>query len=81
MIPKDKLLHMIMGAITCATLYGLRFLPDSVSVLVGCALFGVFYELQQWYRGEGTPDVNDAVATAVPGIVFYFVLEFTNWIH
>lgn len=74
-MPTDKIYHLIMGAMASVTLYGLHHLSIGVSIFVGCAVFGVFYELQQWYRKEGTPDIWDAVATAAPGFFAYAIIE------
>jgi len=75
MIPKDKLQHLAMGVGSTAVLAAIHFLPIGWAVAVGGIVFGVFYEFQQWYRKEGQPDVWDAVATALPGVVAGFVLE------
>ena len=69
MIPKDKLQHLAMGVGSAAVLAAIHFLPIGWAVAVGGIVFGVFYEFQQWYRKEGQPDVWDAVATALPGVV------------
>lgn len=69
MIPKDKLQHLAMGVGAAAVLAAIHFLPIGWAVAVGSIVFGAFYEFQQWYRKEGQPDVWDAIATALPGIV------------
>ena len=69
MIPKDKLQHLAMGGGSTVILGAIHFLPVGVAVAIGGIVFGVFYEFQQWYRKEGQPDVWDAIATALPGIV------------
>lgn len=79
MIPKDKLQHMAMGAGACVVLAGLHYMPIGVALFLGCAIFGVFYELQQWYRKEGAPDPWDAVATALPGLIGYLAMEVHKW--
>ena len=81
MIPRDKLMHLAMGAAACAVLFALHHMPLSAAVLVGCAALGVFYEAQQWYRKEGTPDVWDAAATTLPGLLVYLILEAPKWIR
>jgi hypothetical protein len=75
MIAKDKLQHLAMGVGSTVVLGAIHFLPIGWAVAIGGIVFGVFYELQQWYRKEGQPDVWDAVATALPGIVVGVVLE------
>lgn len=78
MIPRDKLQHIVMGAgavfAALATIW-----IGQYSLGAACAflstLLGGFYEVQQWYRREGQPDFFDAVATAAPGWLAWFVLE------
>ena len=75
MIAKDKLQHLAMGVGSTVVLGAIHFLPIGWAVAIGGIVFGIFYELQQWYRKEGQPDVWDAIATALPGIVVGVVLE------
>ena len=79
MIPKDKLLHVALGvlAVVCALgalaiyeRHGLGLTLAYTTTMVGC-----LYEVQQWYRKEGQPDLLDAVATALPGWVAWAGLE------
>jgi hypothetical protein len=58
-----------MGVGSAAVLGAIHFLPLGLAIAVGGIVFGAFYELQQWYRKEGQPDVWDAIATALPGVV------------
>jgi hypothetical protein len=69
MIAKDKLQHLAMGVGSTIVLAAIHFLPLGWAVAIGGIVFGIFYEFQQWYRKEGQPDVWDAIATALPGIV------------
>ena len=69
MIPKDKLQHLAMGVGSVAVLGAIHFLPLGLAIAVGGIVFGVFYEVQQWYRKDGQPDVWDAIATALPGVI------------
>jgi hypothetical protein len=69
MIPRDKLQHLAMGVGSAAVLGAIHFLPLGLAIAVGGIVFGAFYEFQQWYRKEGQPDVWDAIATALPGVV------------
>lgn len=69
MIPKDKQQHLLMGAACAAVLWAIHFAPVWAAVTIGSIVFGVFYEVQQWYRKEGNPEVWDAIATAAPGII------------
>ena len=75
MIPKDKLQHLAMGVGSAAVLGAIHFLPLGLAIAVGGIVFGAFYEFQQWYRKEGQPDVWDAIATALPGVVAGVALE------
>jgi len=78
MIPKDKILHIAMGVgavvVTAVALELAQWKLGAALALVTTA-FGVFYEAQQKYRGEGTVDIWDAVATALPGWVVWGLLE------
>jgi hypothetical protein len=75
----DKLQHIGLGAGACVALLVLHNLPLGLALFLGCAIFGVFYEVQQWYRKEGQPDVWDALATALPGLIAYAALEVHKW--
>lgn len=77
-MPRDKLLHIVLGAIAvaCATLglwvldaWGIGALLAYTSTTVG-----VLYEAQQKFRGEGQVELLDAAATALPGWVAWFGL-------
>jgi hypothetical protein len=78
MIPRDKLLHIGLGllAIACAlvalTVHAWFGLGACLAYTTTCV--GVLYELQQWYRKEGQPDLVDAAATAAPGFVAWAFL-------
>lgn len=74
MIPKDKQQHLLMGAACAAVLWAIHFAPVCAAVAIGSIVFGVFYEVQQWYRKEGIPDVWDAIATALPGVLVGAIL-------
>lgn len=72
MIPRDKILHLVMGLATIAAALLLvevraRFGLGPTLALAG-VLMGVGYELQQWYRREGQVEWQDALATAAPGL-------------
>ena len=79
MIAKDKLQHVGMGIGACLVLAGLHHVSLGLALFLGCAAFGVFYEWQQWYRKEGTPDPLDALATTLPGLIAYAALEVHKW--
>jgi hypothetical protein len=79
MIPKDKLLHIALGVLAIACALGALFIHDWFG-LGACLAYtttavGVLYEVQQWYRKEGQPDLLDAIATAAPGWLAWLVLE------
>lgn len=71
----DKRQHFAMGISSTIVLAAIHYLPVGWAVAIGGTLFGIFYELQQWYRKEGQPEVWDAVATALPGVVVGSLLE------
>lgn len=83
MIPRDKLLHFVMGALCVVVALGavviLRTFGVGPTMAYATTFLGVFYEFQQWYRREGTPDGMDAAATAFPGWLAWVVLEKTQW--
>ena len=79
MIPRDKLLHVGLGVLAIACAYVALWI-NSLFGLGACLAYtttavGVLYEVQQWYRKEGQPDVLDAAATAAPGFVAWGLLE------
>ena len=79
MLPKDKLLHIALGvlSIICAVM-ALSIYADfgvGPTLAYTTTVVGVLYEVQQWYRREGQPDIYDALATAAPGWVAWALLE------
>lgn len=77
-IPRDKILHIIMGVLAVAVTYVAVWIGQynlGLSLAFVSTMFGAFYEWQQWYRGEGQVDIWDAVATAAPGFVAWGLLE------
>jgi len=74
----DKLLHIVMGVgavvVTLLAVWLAQWRLGAALALVTTA-FGIFYEVQQKYRGEGTVDPWDAIATAAPGFVAWGILE------
>ena len=79
MIARDKVLHIIMGISACVVMAVAHYVSLGLSLAIGATALGVFYEIQQWYRKEGQPDVLDAIATASPGIAAYVVLDLVKW--
>lgn len=71
MIARDKLLHAAFGAAAALGALGLVWLAKNtaieIAMLVSAIVVGGAYEAVQKYRGEGEPDVNDFVATALGG--------------
>jgi len=76
---KDKIMHLLMGIGACVVLVVVHHVSLGLGLLIGCTALGIFYEVQQWYRQEGQPELLDAFATALPGIVAYFALEAITW--
>ena len=77
-IPRDKILHLIMGVLAVAVTYAAVWIGQhnlAFALAFVSTMFGAFYEWQQWYRGEGQVDIWDAVATAAPGFVAWGLLE------
>jgi len=77
-IPRDKILHLIMGVLTVAVTYSAVWIGQynlGIALAFVSTMFGAFYEWQQWYRKEGQPDLLDAIATAAPGWLAWLVLE------
>ena len=78
-IPRDKLLHIARGvlSIVCAlaALMIHAFFGLGPTLAYTTTAVGVLYEVQQWYRREGQPDIYDALATAAPGWVAWALLE------
>jgi hypothetical protein len=79
MITRDKLMHVYMGVAACVVLTVVHYVSFGLGLLIGCAAFGIFYEVQQWYRKEGQVEIMDALATASPGIVAFIALEAIKW--
>ena len=78
-IPRDKLLHIGLGVLAILCAY-VALWVNSLFGLGACMAYtttcvGVLYEVQQHYRGEGEPDLLDALATAAPGFVVWALLE------
>ena len=80
MIPKDKVLHILMGVSACFALTIIHYLPLSFGLLIGCSVFGISHEVHQCYRNEREPDAMGGMAIAAPGIVAFIALEATKWI-
>ena len=77
-IPRDKILHLIMGVLAVAVTYAAVWIGQhnlGLALAFVSTMFGAFYEFQQWYRGEGQVEIWDAVATAAPGFVAWGLLE------
>ena len=77
-MPRDKILHLALGvlAIGCAlgalTIHAWFGLGACLAYTTTAV--GILYEVQQWYRREGQPELLDAAATAAPGWLAWGVL-------
>lgn len=77
--PQDKLYHLGLG---CAWVF-IAFVAAMLQVSYGIGpavassttAYAVLYEINQWYRKEGQPEVLDAVCTALPGFLFWAFSE------
>lgn len=75
MIPRDKLLHVALGVLWLALIAPAFWLPLGPSLAYATTLYACMYELSQWYRKDGQPEVLDALATALPGWAAWGILE------
>ena len=70
---RDKTMHAAVGALVALALAALQWIISlwgmPLGMLCAAAGIGVAYELVQKIRGEGTPDPQDALATAVGGAI------------
>lgn len=79
MIPRDKLLHIGLGVLwLCATAVNLlvfTLFGLGPALAYGTTVYAILYEVNQWIRKEGQPEFWDAFCTALPGFVFWAILE------
>lgn len=79
MMPKDKLYHLGLGCAWVFVAFAAALVQVSYGIGPAVALsttaYAILYELNQWYRKEGQPEVLDAVCTALPGLLFWAFLE------
>ena len=77
MIATDKIFHFVIGVGTCAYALLIVWITHRygfpLAAAVATTLMGIGIELYQRVRKEGAPDPRDAIATAVPGWVYYIV--------
>lgn len=82
MIARDKMLHVGLGVLwLCATAVNLlvyTFFGLGPALAYGTTAYAILYEINQWWRKEGTVDPWDAAATAAPGFVAWAVIEFSR---
>jgi hypothetical protein len=75
---KDKALHLALGVLAIACALGALTIHAwfglGACLAYTTTVVGVLYEVQQWYRKEGQPDLLDAIATAAPGFVAWGIL-------
>lgn len=78
-IPRDKVLHLLLGTswavVTLLVFFIALQFGIGAAMAASTTAYGVTYEINQWYRKEGTPELWDAVATAVPGFLAWLVWE------
>lgn len=66
-LQRDKLYHAAVGAACALTILVLAKLPIHAAMVIAAFLLGFAYEGLQKLRGEGTPDLQDALATGLGG--------------
>jgi hypothetical protein len=78
MIPRDKVLHLCLGSLWfCAAFVSYLVLASAgvgAFLAFQTTVYAILYELSQWVRKEGEPDLLDAAATAAPGWVAWLIL-------
>lgn len=78
-LPRDKLLHIALGALWLAIAAVVAYIQHAFGVgpalAASTTAYAVMYEVSQWYRREGQPEVLDALATALPGWMAWAVLK------
>ena len=76
MIPRDKLLHLVAGALIAGAVWAVS--GDAAAGIVAAVVIGAGKELlDAGSDGERTPDVWDAVATAAGGVLLWAVVSGT----
>lgn len=81
-IPRDTALHLAAGLIVVAGVLALQWLATidlGLAVAAAGIAVGWGYERLQEFRGEGTPEARDAIATALPGCIAGLAIHLTGW--
>lgn len=73
-IPTDKLIHFLGGMCICFII-GL-FLP--ILGLIATVLVGIGKEVYDHVSKKGTPEINDAIATILGGLIAFIELLVVN---
>lgn len=72
-LARDKQLHLFGGIGTAAAAAGVVYLGhrfgSPLAVAVAGVLLWAFVEAYQWARGNGTPELWDAVLGALPSVL------------
>ena len=74
MIPRDKLLHLALGVLWLVLIVPVFLFPLGPALAYATTIYAVMYEFSQWWRKDGQPELLDAVCTALPGFVAWFVV-------
>ena len=78
-MPADKWLHLGLGCVWLAaaasSYFVLQLAGPGAFLAYHTTVFALLYEANQAIRGEGQPDLLDAVATAAPGWAVWGVLS------
>jgi hypothetical protein len=78
MIAKDKQLHLALGCFWLALSAGAYWMLQAAGLgpmlAYSTTVYAVMYEASQWYRGDGQPELLDAIYTAAPGWLAWAVL-------
>lgn len=73
MIPRDKLLHILAGALIAAATWAVS--GDAAAGIVAAVVIGAGKELWDAGQPDHTPDVWDAIATAAGGVLLWAVVS------
>lgn len=73
MIPRDKLLHILAGALIAAVAWAAS--GDAAAGIVAAVVIGAGKELWDAGQPDRTPDVLDAIATAAGGVLLWAVVS------
>ncbi len=81
-MPADKWLHIALGIVWLAAAsvswFVLMLFGPGAFLAYHTTTFALLYEVNQAVRGDGQPDLLDAVATAAPGWLAWLAMEMTK---